>query len=558
MLHDVGLLWTVALGLWLLVDASSQLRRRWEVLPTALLGVATSLWAGGEFLIVHAQEPGEVVLGRRLLYLGTSILPIAWAYTAAEAARPRWFRHARWLAACVALPQAVLYALLYTDAHAWFVHLTQKPARFGPLFPIHVALGWCLIAVGAVYFVRAATRMGKAHPLRIATISIGTALPFLGNLLYLATGGVERHPDPTPLLLGLGILAIRFAVIDSGLTAFLPIARSDVVEQLHTGVILADLEGAVVDANPAAVHMLGDDDLLNADLDALVARLRVDAGHAIEVEVLPVSSASGPAGRCAVLNDRTEAQRTEQQLQQAQKLEAVGYLTAGIAHEINNPLAYLNANLGSLEELLLGLDDAAVQRALGAKYEPLAAEAPELVTEMRDGLDRISRLVERLGRFARGSSSDTLSGPVDLCAVAERAGALAGVGLPCGAIRTRLESARPVQANEDALVQIATNLLVNAVQASGASPDIEVEVRPDADGVALIVHDRGPGIPEDVLPNVFDPFFTTKRPGEGTGLGLSLSFDLARRYGGTLRATPRPGGGTSFTLWLPASADASA
>jgi C4-dicarboxylate-specific signal transduction histidine kinase len=65
------------------------------------------------------------------------------------------------------------------------------------------------------------------------------------------------------------------------------------------------------------------------------------------------------AGRCAVLNDRTDAQRIEQQLQQAQKLESVGYLTAGIAHEINNPLAYLKANLGSLEELLLGLDDAA-------------------------------------------------------------------------------------------------------------------------------------------------------------------------------------------------------
>jgi len=271
-----------------------------------------------------------------------------------------------------------------------------------------------------------------------------------------------------------------------------------------------------------------------------------------------VSGSSGPAGRCAVLNDRTEAKRTEQQLQQAQKLEAVGYLTAGIAHEINNPLAYLNANLGSLEELLPGLDDPAVQRALGAKYEPLAAEAPELVTEMRDGLERISRLVERLGRFARGSSSETVSRSVDLCAVAERAGALAGVGLPSGAIRTRLESTRPVQANEDALVQIATNLLVNAIQASGDTPDIEVEVRPDGTGTALTVHDRGSGIPEDVLPNVFDPFFTTKRPGEGTGLGLSLSFDLARRYDGTLRATQRPGGGMSFTLWLPASGDASA
>ena len=83
-------------------------------------------------------------------------------------------------------------------------------------------------------------------------------------------------------------------------------------------------------------------------------------------------------------------------------------------------------------------------------------------------------------------------------------------------------------------------------------------MRCDGAGAALTVHDRGPGIPEDVLPNVFDPFFTTKRPGEGTGLGLSLSIDLARRYGGTLRAEPRPGGGTSFTLWLPACGEAAA
>lgn len=72
-------------------------------------------------------------------------------------------------------------------------------------------------------------------------------------------------------------------------------------------------------------------------------------------------------------------------------------------------------------------------------------------------------------------------------------------------------------------------------------------------GTALRVLDRGPGIPDDALPRIFDPFFTTKLPGQGTGLGLSLSYDLARRHGGRLEAEKRPGGGAAFTLWLPAA-----
>jgi signal transduction histidine kinase len=100
------------------------------------------------------------------------------------------------------------------------------------------------------------------------------------------------------------------------------------------------------------------------------------------------------------------------------------------------------------------------------------------------------------------------------------------------------------------LVQIATNLLLNAIQASGEVSEIELEVRCDRGQVALSVCDRGPGIPEEFLPHVFDPFFTTKWLGGETGLGLSLSFDLARRHGGTLEAANRPGGGAVFTLWL--------
>jgi signal transduction histidine kinase len=135
--------------------------------------------------------------------------------------------------------------------------------------------------------------------------------------------------------------------------------------------------------------------------------------------------------------------------------------------------------------------------------------------------------------------------------VVDAAVAMAAVGLPEGAIRRSTEPLPPVRAEEGELVQIALNLLVNAVQASGPEPEIEISAAPGEGGVLLRVRDRGTGIPADVLPRVFDPFFTTKPPGIGTGLGLSISYDLARRNGGRLEAANRPDGGAEFTLWLP-------
>jgi len=556
MLYEIGLLCTIVLGLWVLVDVAGALPRRIQALPMALLGASCALWAGGELLIRQAGGPAEILVGRRVLYLGSAILPIAWAWTAADAARSRWILRKPWLVAVAAVPQIMIYALLYTEAHAWFVHGTAWPPAFGPLYWAYAGLGWSLATLGTGHFLLAAVRLGKASPVRMLAIVIGTTLPLLASLFYTTTSRFETDADPTPILLGVAILVVRLAAIDSGLTAVLPVARKDVIEQLPSGVLVADLEDEIVDANPAAVSILRERKLTGRSLEEIQAQLQADRTRVIEVEKFSVKGLFGVVGRCAVLNDRTEARRVEQQLQQAQKLEAIGYLTAGIAHGINNPLAFLNSNLGVLEELAAGFTDDTVQTALGAKFADLAAEAPEIVAEMKDGLDRIARLVETLMGFARSTSPDEDLVLVDLHRVAEKANALAAVGVASNTIHLALEPVPSVLGREEELVQVATNLLLNAIQAGGDSPEIELRVRCDRDLVALSVLDRGPGIPDDFLPHVFDPFFTTKGLGEGTGLGLSLSFDLARRHGGTLEAANRPGGGAVFTLWLPPSAGA--
>jgi signal transduction histidine kinase len=551
MLHDIGLLCTVGLGFWMALDAAGRLPRRLQALPTALLGVSAAFWAGGELLVVNSSSPDEVLVSRRLLYAGTALLPIAWLWAAADAARAPWLRRAPWLLALAALPEALTYAVLYTDAHAWFVHLTARPPHFGPLFWVHAGISWSLVALGTGYFLLAAVRLGKASRARMVAIFCGTTLPLLANLLYLVTGQFQTHIDPTPLLLAAGILLIRLAAIDSGLLAFVPVARKDVIQQLQLGVLVADLEGKIVDANPAAAAILRETKLTCRSLEAMLAPAQSDRRRSIEVERFPVKGLVGVVGSCAVVRDCTEARRVEQQLQQAHKLEAIGYLTAGIAHGINNPLAFLNSNLGSLEELAAVIAEEPVQAALGPKRAELAAEAPEIIDEMRDGLDRIGRLVERMMGFARSTSPEENLVEVDLHRVAEKANALAAVGVAANTIQLALDPAPPVLGREDELVQIATNLLLNAIQASGDAPAIALQVSRERGLVTMSVRDCGPGIPEDDLPHVFDPFFTTKGLGEGTGLGLSLSFDLARRHGGTLEATNHPGGGAVFTLWLP-------
>jgi signal transduction histidine kinase len=449
-----------------------------------------------------------------------------------------------------------LYSYLYWGDPAYFVDVRYAPPRRGPLFWVMTSYSWTLISIGLWYFGRAALRLRLASPSRMAMLVAGALTPLLGNALYLGAGqlGVSI-PDPTPVLLGFGALMIRMTVVDSGLALYLPMARAELIEQVEVGILVADLEGHVVDANWAARRIVGASDVLGRRIEDLIddARRRSDA--AIEVRRFPLRSAVAIVGSAAFLADRSDAQHAERRLALAARLEALGFLTAGIAHEVNNPLAFIRANLRQLEKLAHELAAPAVVERLPAAARTLVTEAAELVDDTQEGVDRIAELVSRLRRFARsepaGQASPTA---VDLAHVADAAVAMASIGQPAGAIRCRIEATPRVRAVEGELVQIALNLLVNAVQASEGTPQVEVEVAPAEGGVVLRVRDRGCGISDDVLPRIFDPFFTTKPQGIGSGLGLSLSYDLARRNGGRLEAASRAGGGAELTLWLPAAA----
>jgi signal transduction histidine kinase len=236
------------------------------------------------------------------------------------------------------------------------------------------------------------------------------------------------------------------------------------------------------------------------------------------------------------------------------RVEALGYLAAGVAHEINNPLSYVSVNLTLLDRLMAALDAEGQKQTLPAAVRVLTAESQALLADAREGTERIQRIVERMTQAASLDVPDRESARLDVRDAVEKAVARARFGKRESEVRCHIAAGLPeVVAAETDVIHILLHLLLNAMQIGGAEVPISIEARAEDEGVAVRVEDEGPGIAPADLPHVFEPLFTTRRPGPALGLGLSLCWDLARRNAGRLEAASRPGGGAVFTLWLPAA-----
>jgi signal transduction histidine kinase len=243
-----------------------------------------------------------------------------------------------------------------------------------------------------------------------------------------------------------------------------------------------------------------------------------------------------------MVRDITEHRENELRLRLNERMAAVGMLAAGVAHEINNPLAFVLSNLHYIEKELRRIKLA--QADMG--------EMMEAITDARDGAERMRGIVQSLGALSRGDSITTQ--PMDLNEVLD-----SSVQLALGRLKSRGELVREygevplVLGNPVQLAQVFVNLLVNAAQ---ALPECGGEVRlvtqrHSETMVRVEVRDTGCGIAPEHLDRIFEPFFTTKPVGEGTGLGLSISHDIIRGLGGELTVSSTPGVGTTFRVLLP-------
>jgi nitrogen-specific signal transduction histidine kinase/CheY-like chemotaxis protein len=243
--------------------------------------------------------------------------------------------------------------------------------------------------------------------------------------------------------------------------------------------------------------------------------------------------------------DVTMRKQLEQQLVQSDRLAALGTMAAGVAHEVNNPLAYLMLNLEWIARKLPGLGN-----------DPSSLEGlMAMLDEARQGAQRVSTIVRELRSFSR--AADESRTRVDLATVVQSGIKIAGHEIRHKArIVTSFEPVRPVWGNEARLEQVVINLLLNAAQAMPETRaehnEIRVSVRADSEERAVLeVFDNGDGIALDVLPRIFDPFYTTKPVGVGTGLGLSICHGIVTSLGGHIGAYSEPGEGTTFRVVLP-------
>lgn len=247
---------------------------------------------------------------------------------------------------------------------------------------------------------------------------------------------------------------------------------------------------------------------------------------------------------------RQESRRLQQYVLMSDRLASVGTLAAGVAHEVNNPLAFIIGNIDFVLRLLQ-------QLATAAELRPKLSESIAALEDAHKGTERIREIMRGLRLFARGD--DDRHGPVDVTAVLE-----SSISVAWNEIKHRAKLVRDygplltVQASEGRLGQVFLNLLINAAQAipEGQAEQNEIRVaahRRNGDVIVKIA-DTGVGIPPEHRARLFKPFFTTKPPGSGTGLGLSICYGIIKGMGGDIGVESQPGKGTCFSVRFPVGA----
>lgn len=263
--------------------------------------------------------------------------------------------------------------------------------------------------------------------------------------------------------------------------------------------------------------------------------------------------------------------QAQDKLMQSERLASIGQLAAGVAHEINNPIGFIFSNFTSLEGYLQDLfkmldayegatshiTDGAVAQRVKALYEELDIaylkdDIPQLMTESRDGIQRVRKIVQDLKDFSRVDAPQTWEW------VQLHKGIDSTLNIVNNEIKYKADVVKDYATLPDVhclpseLNQVFMNLLVNAAQAiQGERGTITIRTGHTADTVWVEVADTGSGISPEHLTHIFDPFFTTKPVGQGTGLGLSLSYGIIQKHQGRITVQSEPGQGTCFRITLP-------
>lgn len=266
------------------------------------------------------------------------------------------------------------------------------------------------------------------------------------------------------------------------------------------------------------------------------------------------------------VNQKLES--TQNQLLQSEKMASVGLLAAGVAHEINNPVGFVNSNLGTLEKYITNmsrvlavyenaeanLDEktmaevSEIKRKVDLPY--VLTDIPNLLKESQDGLARVKRIIQDLRDFSHVDESSWQLASLESCLDST-------INVASNEIKYKAELVKiyggipQIECMPSQINQVFLNLLVNAAQAIETKGVITIRTGIEDGEVWVEVEDTGKGIAPEHLQKIFDPFFTTKPVGKGTGLGLSVSFGIVQKHGGRIEVRSEVGKGTAMRVWLP-------
>ncbi|MDH3213777.1 MAG: ATP-binding protein [Myxococcales bacterium] len=546
----------------------------------AFLVAGVSFWAFGEILWHAQSDPALALIGVRASALGWIWLGPAALHLLLEIGGEPLSRVRRALPFLYGVSALFLLVDWFTPwIHPAVVRQSWGWAyEVGPVFMlvcVHTAA--CLIgavAVGWRAFQRSRSNGEREH-LRWLAGGICVLL-FVASLTdgLLPAAGIQLPRLGTASFAVIGAM-IAWSFHRYGYSLLAPGAfAGKILETLPDGVALLRLDGRIRSANGAMARLLGGDpawlpglrladrlvglsgDLTEEAVDRQCEIVSENGGREpVSISSTALHDRQGAAiGLVVVARDLREVVALRNRLLLSGRLAAVGELAAGIAHEINNPLAYVRANLGLLRQHWEALGGKLEKTNGSAEATELVGEGEEMIDESLEGVERAVAIVRDVRGLAHGGRGPWE--PADLNALIDGVLRMAAPQLRDHVrLEKRYMPGAQVFCAPQELQQVFLNLVLNAGQAVGRSGTIRIVTEREPAAVVVRVEDDGCGIPPDVISRIFDPFFTTKPVGQGTGLGLGIAYEIVRRHGGEIAVESEPGRGACFRVRLPVDGD---